>query len=504
MTKAMPLSSDSISLVFPNQLYENHPAIKDGQVVLLFEDPLFFGTDPHWPLRIHKHRLILHRVSMKAYGGVLVANGHRVEYHEFHEFESTNEFLVQLKERGVRNISLCDPVDDILRRRLARAEDDLGLDIESIDSPNFLSSRAEICSYFQGSKKPMMANFYASERKKRGILLDSQGKPLGGKWSLDAENRKKLPKGIEVPPVPSIPAPTQELSEAMSFVETHFPDNPGTSSLFSYPSTRREALDWLETFLSERFLLFGDYEDALSTKHRVLWHSVLTAPLNIGLLCPQEIVDRALAFAEENAIPLNSLEGFIRQIIGWREFMRGMYEHHGVSSRNSNFWENTRPMPQAFYDGTTGLPPFDDAVKRLNDHAYCHHIERLMILGNLMLLCRVDPTDVYRWFMELFIDAYDWVMVPNVYGMSQFADGGFFTTKPYLCGSNYLRKMSDYPAGDWCATWDGLYWTFIDDHRDFFLGNHRLAMMARQLDRMDPAKLATHRGQAQDFWDRLW
>ncbi len=214
----------------------------------------------------------------------------------------------------------------------------------------------------------------------------------------------------------------------------------------------------------------------------------------------------ALEHGNRHAVPINSLEGFIRQVIGWREFVRAVYEQRGTRSRNSNFWgfeERQESLPRAFYDGTTGIAPIDETIRRVLDTAYCHHIERLMLLGSFMLLCEIHPHAVYRWFMELFIDAYDWVMVPNVYGMSQFADGGSFATKPYICGSNYVRKMSDYPPGDWCATWDGLYWRFIDKHAAFFRSNHRLSMMPRMLDKMDHGKRVGHLAEAERFLTAL-
>jgi len=221
--------------------------------------------------------------------------------------------------------------------------------------------------------------------------------------------------------------------------------------------------------------------------------------LNIGLLDPADVVRRVLS----RDVPLNSKEGFIRQVIGWREFMRGIYQHRGSAIRTRNFWNFERSMPAAFYDGTTGIPPVDRVIRQVLADGYCHHIERLMVLGNFMLLCRIRPDDVYRWFMELFVDAYDWVMVPNVYGMSQFADGGTFTTKPYLSGSNYVLKMSDETKGSWCATWDGLFWTFIADHLDFFLSNPRLSMMARTWMKLSAEKQHAHRNAADTFLANL-
>jgi deoxyribodipyrimidine photolyase-related protein len=215
------------------------------------------------------------------------------------------------------------------------------------------------------------------------------------------------------------------------------------------------------------------------------------------------VVEKSLNFANENKIPINSTEGFIRQIIGWREFIRGMYLCKGSFSRTKNFWGFKRKIPKSFYDGSTGIDPLDQTIKKVLESGYCHHIERLMILGNFMLLCEFDPDEVYRWFMELFIDAYDWVMVPNVYGMSQFADGGLFATKPYIAGSNYLRKMSDYQKGDWEAVWDGLFWRFIDQHQDFFKSNPRLSMMNHTWDKMDKEKKKNHLVKAEKFLEEL-
>ncbi|MEZ5024079.1 MAG: FAD-binding domain-containing protein [Chitinophagales bacterium] len=225
--------------------------------------------------------------------------------------------------------------------------------------------------------------------------------------------------------------------------------------------------------------------------------------MNVGLLLPIDVLDQALDYAKSNAIAINSTEGFVRQIIGWREFIRGMYECKGNYSRTQNYWGFDRKIPSSFYDGTTGIAPIDATIKKVLATGYCHHIERLMILGNFMLLCEFDPDDVYQWFMELFIDAYDWVMVPNIYGMSQFADGGLFATKPYISGSNYLNKMSDYPKGEWQAVWDGLFWRFMHEHESFFKKNPRTAMLLSTYDKMPEEKKNTHLKNAEQFLKKL-
>jgi deoxyribodipyrimidine photolyase-related protein len=199
-------------------------------------------------------------------------------------------------------------------------------------------------------------------------------------------------------------------------------------------------------------------------------------------------VDRILESGAVNGIPLNSTEGLIRQIVGWREFIRGVYEEAGGRERTINFWKFKRKIPKSFWTATTGITPIDTTIEKILETGYCHHIERLMVLGNFMVLCEFDPDDVYRWFMEMFIDSYDWVMVPNVYGMSQFADGGLMSTKPYISGSNYLMKMGDFPKGDWQLIWDGLFWRFLDKNRSFFSKNPRLSMLLRTFDKFSEEK----------------
>ena len=492
-----------ISLVYPHQLFADHPAIQPGRPVALIEDPLFFGTDPRWPLRVHRQRQVLHRASMSSYAAGLKERGWQVLHQRHDAAVDTGAHLELLRKAGYRHFHLADPVDDLLERRLHAFVQRHDCRLTTLATPLHLTPSSVLEEHFGRGKKPFMAKFYEMQRKRLGVLLEPDGGPLGGRWSYDAENRKKLPKGISVPDVPSCSPSSFVLSAQQQLAEEALP-HLGRAETFAYPVTHSDAERWLDQFLEVRFQQFGAYEDAISSQHRVMWHGVLTPMLNIGLLTPQQVLDRTLARAELGDIPLNSLEGFIRQIIGWREFMAAMYRRHGVTMRTSNFWNfDDEPIPEAFYTGSTGLPPIDDAIRHALDTGYCHHIERLMLLGNLMLLCGFHPNRIYSWFMELFVDAYDWVMVPNVYGMSQFADGGIFTTKPYISGSNYVRKMSDYRKGPWCEIWDGLFWSFIHRHDTFFRSQYRLAMMARNLDRMGIETLKNHRKNADQFLESL-
>lgn len=486
------------TLVYPHQLFFPHPAIQSGRHVYLLEEPLVFGNDPRWPLSVHVKKRMLHRASMKAYEAELVAHGHQVCYVDAPETSeiSSSDLLESVLPKAMRTLHLADPVDEVLMKRIRRFCSNRGAELIVHESPNFLTPPEFLQHHTGRPKKPFMARFYEAQRKRMEILITPDGTPEGGKWSLDSENRSKLPKR-HVPPPEPVTKSNKYTREAVDYVQRRFPNSIGSASTFRWPVTREDASAWFERFLDERLEHFGLYEDAISTEHATLYHSAITPMLNIGLLDPQDVLRRVLA--RRDRIPLNSLEGFIRQVIGWREFMRGIYQHRSSAIRTRNFWNFDRPMPASFYDGTTGIPPIDRVIRQLLADGWCHHIERLMVLGNFMLLCRIRPDDVYRWFMELFIDAYDWVMVPNVYGMSQFADGGTFTTKPYLSGSNYVLKMSDEPKGPWCEVWDGLFWTFIADHSEFFLKNPRLSMMARTWMKMPLAKQAAHRRAAETF-----
>jgi deoxyribodipyrimidine photolyase-related protein len=481
-----------VTLIYPHQLFRTHPAVAPGREVVILEDPLLFGNDPHWPAAMHKQKLMLHRASMKAYAMELARAGCNVRYVEspHGSLADSSDLLDGELHESTTALHVADPVDRILLQRIRRFAGRRGIGLHIYHSPNFITPPEFLETHLAGRKKPFMAKFYEAQRKRTGLLMDAVGNPTGGKWSFDTENRAKLPKN-HMPPAEPV-APRNEFTrEAADYIERKFPGNPGSSRHFRWPVTRNDAEVWLDRFIDERLANFGIYEDAISTLHPYLYHAAITPALNIGLLDPDDVVTRVMSRSAD--IPLNSLEGFIRQIIGWREFMRGIYQHRGNAIRNGNFWNFQRPIPRSFYDGTTGIPPVDRVIRQLLEDGYCHHIERLMVLGNFMLLCRFRPDDVYLWFMEMFVDSYDWVMVPNVYGMSQFADGGTFTTKPYLSGSNYVLKMSDEKKGDWCAVWDGLFWTFIADHHLFFLKNPRLSMMVRTWEKMPEAKKETHR-----------
>jgi len=373
-----------------------------------------------------------------------------------------------LAAQGVGMLHVADPADEEMEGRVRDFCKRNGIPLVFHESPAFLLPRSWLDAFFEGRKTFRMAEFYRAVRKEKGLLIDSAGKPLGGKWSFDPENRLRLPKEMPIPRAWGSGNREEKLR---------------------LPLTREEARAALDDFLENRIDGFGDYEDAMSESEPVLWHSVLSPALNVGLLAPGEVFEALAERHAEKPVPLNSLEGFTRQVAGWREFMRAVYRHAGPRQKTSNAMGHFFPLPKGFTSGETGLRPVDTVVARVKRHGYAHHIERLMVLGNFLLLCETDPRAVTGWFMSRFADATDWAMVPNVFGMSQFADGGLMTTKPYCSGSAYLLRMGDFTRGSWCGDWDALFWRFVSRHRELFARNPRTSFMARQLDRISPVRL---------------
>ncbi|SFH83338.1 deoxyribodipyrimidine photolyase-related protein [Halpernia frigidisoli] len=488
----------TVNLIFPNQLFKNNPLFENEGDFYLIEEYLFFKQ-----YKFHKQKIAFHRSSMKFYQKYLEEKGLNVVYIECENpLSDIRNFRKEILEKDITEINVIYPADFYLEKRLKEIAKSIKINI--LESPQFINNKKDLEVFFNPDKKSYFQTaFYKQERIRLNILVDENKNPEGGNWTYDVDNRKKYPKG-KTPPSIHFPERSKIWDDAVKYTEENFENNLGKISENTfYPTSHEAAESWLEQFLEYRFIDFGIYEDAIVEKEIILNHSLLSPLINSGLLTPIEVIEKTLDFAKKNKIPLNSLEGFIRQIIGWREFMHGMYLFKGIYSRTKNYFGFKRKMPKSFYDGTTGISPIDETIKKVLETGYCHHIERLMVLGNFMLLCEIHPDAVYQWFMELFIDAYDWVMVPNIYGMSQFADGGTFATKPYLSGSNYIKKMSDYGKGEWEAIWDGLFWRFVGEHREFFKGNQRVSMMYYSYQKMDEEKRKLHHKNAEDFLLKL-
>lgn len=481
-------------IIFPHQLFQDTDYLDKNQSVFLVEEFLFFKQ-----YSFHQQKIAFHRATMKFYEQELKESGFEVEYIESSsKFSDIRNLIPKLEKENFTIIRTTDVCDNWLEKRLRKTM----LEIEILDSPLFINTKEDLKDYFEDKKSYHQTDFYKQQRITRNILMKA-GKPLGGKWTYDTENRKKYPKNKKAPAI-HFPKNNDYYDEAKKYTEKHFAKNYGMLTAEQlYPITFKEAEQWLEQFLEMRFHEFGVYEDSIVEKEYFLHHSVLSPLMNIGLLTPENVLERAISFAKEHDVPVNSLEGFVRQILGWREFVRGVYVYRGTDQRNKNYWKHHQKLPRSFYTAETGIRPIDSTLQKIMKTGYAHHIERLMIFANFMNLCQFDPNEVYQWFMEMFIDSYDWVMVPNVYGMSSFSDGGKMSTKPYISGSNYIKKMSDFPDGDWTGKWDALFWNFINDHNDFFAKNPRLSMMPRTLDKMPEDKRKQHLKTAKEFIENL-
>jgi len=490
-----------VNIIFPNQLFESSVLLNNQSPIYMVEEFLFFRQYP-----FHKQKIAFHRASMKEYEAFLKSQNKKVEYIEATEkIADLREFIGCLSEKGFETINYIDPVDNWLEKRIKKQCELKKIKRNKYDTPLFLNTEEELSVFFKKDKKKYhQTSFYTTQRKKMNILMDSMRKPIGGKWTFDGENRKKYP-AKKTPPIIFFPDKNKFHEEANSYVQKEFSSHVGdVTEYVAYPTNFKDAKRWLQQFLENRFLEFGPYEDAIVSDNSILNHSVLSPLLNAGLLTPKQVIEQTVSFGIEQEIPINSLEGFVRQIIGWREFIRGMYISRGTDERSTNFWEFTKKIPKSFYNGTTGIAPLDQTIHKLLKTGYNHHIERLMVLGNFMMLCEFDPDEVYKWFMEMYIDSYDWVMVPNIYGMSQFSDGGLMATKPYISGSNYLMKMSNYKKGEWQSVWDGLFWRFMDKHRSFFIKNPRLGMLVSMFDKMPQEKRSKHIETAENYLSNLY
>lgn len=496
----------SFVLILGNQLFEPRLLKKkwksDEKIKVFMREDVELCTY----FKFHKQKIVFFLAAMREYADELSKFGADVHYEKLEPGKSKESYedsiTTYVKTNRITRVCFYEIEDKFFETRLLNLFKKLKVECEVWPSPMFLTNREQFESYLKRHKRPFMKTFYQEQRRRLDILIDSRSEPVGGQWSFDEDNRKALPKSIVPPSLPKI-STSEATQNVIELCQQMFSKHPGSADGFWLPVNRKGARRWLDSFIEERLESFGPYEDAIPGHSEFLFHSVLTPFLNTGLLTPSEVIDSALSKSEGKKINLASLEGFIRQVIGWREFVRGIYRHYSDRQDSTNFWKHSNKLSNVWYSGDSGIPVLDRAIDRVNRHGYLHHIERLMVVGSLMLLLEVDPKEGHRWFMEMFIDSSDWVMGPNVYGMALFSDGGIFATKPYICGSNYYRKMSGDPKGDWCDGVDGLYWSFIEKHKSFFMKNPRLSMMARSLEKMDPKRLSTIKAAANKLRKRL-
>jgi len=441
-----------VFIILPTQLFKLKKSLfSEIDRIILWEHSQYFTVYPY-----HKQKLLLHRASMKNYQKYIVKTFPKIDvkYIDFNKHVEINKNA---------QLFLFNPIDKCIIQELKKYNPIY------LESPSFLETIEDI-SVLKGYKH---SEFYKWQRKRLNILITNENKPEGGRWSFDTENRKsasklKKEKGFEFTILKQNKSKSIQdiLRKAIKYVETNFPNNYGDVSNFNFPVTSKDAEKQLHNFCKNQLRYFGEYEDAISHSMIYGFHSVLSSSMNIGILTPEIVLKIVLQYNDK--IPLNSLEGFIRQVIGWRSYVRYVYFHNSEYMFNTNYLNHHNKMNNKWWNGDTSLTILDDTIKKVIKYSYAHHIERLMILGNYMLLCMIHPKEVYDWFMTLFIDAYEWVMVPNVFGMSQYADGGLVMTRPYFCSSNYLKKMSDFDSkyiNIWKNQTDCLYYNFIVEHQ---------------------------------------
>ena len=503
--------------ILGDQLLPTHPLLPFPAADLLVG--LIESSPRGSHLRYHQQKLTLLYSAMRHYAADLKKQKFATLYHHLTDTPAGADYATILshwiQKHKIREIHLLDPNEYDTFHFLPALSKKLGIPIHRHASPQFIVPREEFATWAEGKKHLLMETHYRRLRTERNILLDAKGKPEGGDWNLDDQNRHTYREFAKAnPTVPPFPPPIQDpiVKKVAQEVAAHFPTHPGQADQLWVPVTRAGALDWLKTFIRQRLAQFGPWEDTMVEGQQILFHSVLSPLLNIGLLTPQECIQAAEKAYREGKAPLNSVEGFIRQILGWREFIHGIYWLKMPEYRKANFLGADRPLPRWAYTGETDMRCVSQAIHGAVDHAYNHHIQRLMVLGNYFLLGGYEPQAVLRWYTEMYLDAYDWVMVPNVLGMILFADGGFFATKPYAAGAAYQDKMGNHCAscqfdpkqreGPKACPFHSLYWNFFGQHAKLFGKNPRIGMMVKIWEKKTPADQKQIRQNALHFLDQ--
>lgn len=497
--------------LFEDQLSHDSSVLKshpDAPVLLVESDVAFRRV------RFHKKRLVFLVSAMRHFAAELRSLGRRVHHYPLSADGYKDSIAavrdVAHKEAGA-DFVVMEPSEHHTQEWLNGAADRLGVALHFIPNTLFLTDRAEFRSWAASVKAPRMETFYRLQRRRHNVLMDAAG-PVGGSWNYDKDNRKPLPRGLLIPPMPRFP-PDAITREAMSEIDRRFADHPGSTDGFDLPVTRTDAQRLFKDFLKHRLPCFGDYEDAMVTGQPVLFHSLISPLINAGLLGPLECTRAAERRYREGKAPLNSVEGFIRQILGWREYVYGIYWSLMPEYRFRNSRGDSRPLPQFFWNGRTDMNCLRQCVGGVIDRAYSHHIQRLMVIGNFATLCGLSPQAVNDWFYAMYVDSHDWVVTPNVIGMAMNADGGSMATKPYICSAAYIKRMGDYcsncryePArrtGDGACPFNALYWSFLHEHRKTLTRNQRMAMMLKNLDRIPKPELEAMLHTKRAFLDLL-
>ncbi len=495
----MSKSYRTLRLVLGDQLNHKHSWYEDKDA-----DTLYFLAEMKNEtgyVRHHIQKVVGFFLAMRHFAENLRENGHEVLYYslddESNEHSVTANIKALIEKYSIQHFEYQLPDEYRLDHELKSLCGQLDIETEAVDTEHFLTARDEVESFFAGKKTYLLETFYRDMRKRYNILMEEDGKtPLTGQWNYDQDNRKKLPKKQDIPKPLHFKRDVTEIVELIKAagVETIGRIDP---EYYFWPVTRDESLELLEHFTKIRLHLFGTYQDAMTDRDYLLFHSKLSFAMNAKLLSPLEVVEACVDYWEghQEQIDISQIEGFVRQIIGWREFMRGIYWAKMPEYATLNYFEHKAPLPDWYWTGDTKMKCLHTAVNQSLDHAYAHHIQRLMVTGNFALLLGVDPDELDQWYLGIYMDAIEWVEITNTRGMSQFADGGIVGTKPYVSSANYMHKMSDHctncaydrkkKVGKDACPFNSLYWDFYDRHTDKLGNNPRIGMMYRIWNKMD-------------------
>ncbi len=501
--------ADTLALVLGDQLWMGHPALADldaerGQVLMIEAR----GEGNHvWS---HKARIALFLSAMRHFCNELHRAGRRWRYLTLDDAPDLYGFSERLQRvlaaSGARRLVACECGDLRLRDQIEAAARAAGVALQWREDTHFLCSRERFARWAKGRKELRMEFFYREMRREHGVLMDG-AEPAGGRWNFDAENREGFPKtGPGEIPEPAWFEPDRITREVFDAVQRHFADHPGSLEHFAWPVTREQALQVLQRFIDTRLPSFGRYQDAMWTGTPWGWHALVATSLNLHLLTPREVIDAAERAWRERDLDLASVEGFIRQVLGWREFIRGVYFHEMPGLKAANHYGHDRALPRWYWSGHTQMACMREVVGQTLQHGHAHHIQRLMVTGQFALLAEIQPQAVADWYLAAYVDAVEWVELPNVAGMALFANGGSFTSKPYVASGQYIKRMSNYcqgcrykpeqRAGDAACPVTTLYWHFLDKHEATLARHPRTVLMAKSVGRLAPAERESVRARA--------
>lgn len=498
-----------VKLILGDQLNTKHSwfdQVDTSCVFVLMEMRQETDYAPH-----HIQKVIAFFGAMRSFSEELISKGHQVYYLKLDDPQNKQNIEDNLNEiflkYAAKSFAYLAPDEYRLDTQLSNFCNTLSIPFEVEDTEHFMTSRTELADFFEGKKQLILEFFYRNMRKKFDLLMQL-GQPEGGQWNFDKNNRKKW-KGSPSIPKPFLPS-AENLSALKKMIELTGVKTIGSfnEKHFLYPLSRKQALDQLAYFCEHLLIHFGDYQDALHTDEVNLFHSRISFALNTKMIAPLEVVQRVIAYYRQNkeSIALSQVEGFVRQIIGWREYMRGIYWKEMPEYGETNALQNTNLLPEFYWTGKTDMNCLHQSINNSLNHAYAHHIQRLMITGNFALLAQVHPNALDEWYLGIYADAIQWVQITNTRGMSQWADGGIVATKPYVSAAAYIHKMSNYcdsckydkkkRVGEDACPFNSLYWNFLDDKKQFFAKNNRMAMMLRLLEKIPPEDLVQIKSRA--------